>query len=157
NDPTGHRRFWPIRITEPIDVDWINKHRDAIWAQALALYTSGAKWWIDEGSAEAALLRQRHAEHEVEDPLVSKVAEVVASFEDPKRNSDRSPLLLAEVLRACDLPADRQAAANRVSKILRQLGLVPARDVIGHGRRGPTYWSRPPTTPATVTPLSSAR
>src|SRR5262249_24412629 len=33
SDPTGNRRFWPMRVGK-IDVDWVAAHRDQLWAEA---------------------------------------------------------------------------------------------------------------------------
>lgn len=43
NDPTGGRRFWPVRAGK-VDLDYIAKHRDQLFAEAVALYKSGANW-----------------------------------------------------------------------------------------------------------------
>jgi putative DNA primase/helicase len=38
-DPTGNRRWWPIRIQVPmIDTDRLEDERDQIWAEAMAIY-----------------------------------------------------------------------------------------------------------------------
>lgn len=62
SDPTGARRFWVIELNleklkgETIDTDLIERIRDQIWAQALAIYDAwvagGRKkvecpWWLD--------------------------------------------------------------------------------------------------------------
>ncbi len=35
-DPTGDRRFWPLEVGE-VDLDFIRRHRDEIWSEALTI------------------------------------------------------------------------------------------------------------------------
>jgi len=48
NDPTGSRRFWVVSLGSniQINVGLIAKNRDAIWAQAVALFEDGEQWWL---------------------------------------------------------------------------------------------------------------
>lgn len=43
-DETGGRRYWPFWC-ERIDDDGISRDRDQLWAQAVAEYRAGARWW----------------------------------------------------------------------------------------------------------------
>lgn len=44
-DETGNRRYWGFKVGETIDIEGLQKDRDQIWAEALHLYNSGAKWY----------------------------------------------------------------------------------------------------------------
>lgn len=50
-DPTGNRRFWPVRVVRAADVAWVAAHRDAVWAEALAAYEAGEKWHLEAEEA----------------------------------------------------------------------------------------------------------
>ena len=54
-DATGARRFWPAKVHR-IDIDRLASDRDALFAEAVALYRKGAHWWPD-GSFETQLIR----------------------------------------------------------------------------------------------------
>ena len=44
-DTTGARRFWPIRITEEIDVDGLTAARDQLFAEAMVMVQEGLRYW----------------------------------------------------------------------------------------------------------------
>lgn len=53
-DKTGERRYRPVRVIAPIDVERIVKDRDQIWAEAVALYRRGFEFWtVPEGLHDA--------------------------------------------------------------------------------------------------------
>ncbi|MER8845780.1 VapE domain-containing protein [Mesorhizobium australicum] len=59
-DATGARRFWPVRTAE-IDTDALARDRDQLFAEALARYKRGEKWW-PEGDFETRVMRQEQEE-----------------------------------------------------------------------------------------------
>ena len=52
-DPTGNRRFWPVRCTR-IDMPKLIRKRDQLWAEAVVRYRSKEQWWLDEAQIEIA-------------------------------------------------------------------------------------------------------
>lgn len=50
-DETGARRFWPIAC-ESIDLDWLAKWREQLFAEAVAQFRAGVSWW-DVPTADA--------------------------------------------------------------------------------------------------------
>lgn len=51
----GIRRYWPVKVSERIDLDRVKADRDQLWAEAVALYKAGERWWFtDEEEMVAA-------------------------------------------------------------------------------------------------------
>ena len=149
-DPTGARRFWPVKCTV-IDVNGLREARDQIWAEAREIYEGGracgwdpAKrgawaWWPDRGDADlnAALLAAQDARHE-SDEWEGKVADWVES---------RPGVTVGDVLATClNVEPGKwdRAAQGRVGAILRRLGWMPRRVRDGQDRHRRYY---PPGTP----------
>lgn len=44
-DPTGGRRFLPVRTDGEVDIDGIVALKDQLWAEAVAMFDAGFKWW----------------------------------------------------------------------------------------------------------------
>jgi len=44
-DPTGGRRFWPVRIRQEIDAEKFDQSREQLFAEAFAAWDAGEKFW----------------------------------------------------------------------------------------------------------------
>jgi predicted P-loop ATPase len=44
SDPTGNRRFWPVRLTRPANLAWLREHREQLLAEALHHVENGARF-----------------------------------------------------------------------------------------------------------------
>jgi hypothetical protein len=53
-DTTGNRRNWAIPLAAPVNVEWIEQNRDQLWAEAVHLYRSERRWWLDENTEKIA-------------------------------------------------------------------------------------------------------
>lgn len=61
DDVTGNRRFWPVEVNN-IDLDAVREVRMQVWAEAVARYKRGEKWWVDH--SETDLLRDMRDQQE---------------------------------------------------------------------------------------------
>lgn len=44
-DLSGNRRFWPVLALQPLPADWVEKWRAQLFAEALARYRRGERYW----------------------------------------------------------------------------------------------------------------
>ena len=44
-DSSGNRRFWPVRVTRQVDLDWLRENRDQLFAEAAARLAAGKRWY----------------------------------------------------------------------------------------------------------------
>ena len=58
-DPTGNRRFWPVRCTK-IEVEALGQHRDQMWAEAYARFDKGESWHLTQAEVDLAASEQGH-------------------------------------------------------------------------------------------------
>lgn len=88
-DETGGRRYWPIRCCvnrDSIDTENLLKFRDQLWAEAVAAYKYGAKWWFtpneeDYSSLEDAQV-ERFEEGAWDDAIADYIKEKFKIFEE---------------------------------------------------------------------------
>jgi len=137
SDPTGSRRFWILTVPK----DWIiprakvEAMRDEIWADALADYEAGERWWFtrDEDKEREVDAQQ----YQVEDIWCPSVAEWI----DEVRGGAES-FTTADVLGALGIDIGRRTAkdATRARRLLVSLGWVERASPAGF--RGKRVWQR---------------
>jgi hypothetical protein len=121
DDPTGHRRWLPVEITE-INRALIEADRAQLWAEGAAIYNATG---IAYAEAER-LATGRHKRHEMHDVWETKIKEWLDT-PTPATGTPPStrPLALSEVLAgAIGLSTAHQDAkgAKRAGGVMRQLG-----------------------------------
>jgi predicted P-loop ATPase len=70
-DPTGARRFWPVRTGE-IDLDLLREDAEQLWAEAYQAYLAGEQWWLTPDEEKMAQVEQ--AKRYKTDPWVGLIA-----------------------------------------------------------------------------------
>lgn len=118
-DETGARRFWPVRVGK-IDIEALRRDRDQLWAEAVAAFRAGERWWLDKEVEQIA--GEVQAERRQPDPWDETVLDWL----------DRQPgdITVSEVLFRClNIPSEKQdqGKLNRVASILRHAGWVRKR------------------------------
>ncbi len=104
-DPTGGRRFWPIKCTT-IDLGAINRDRSQIWAEALHLYQSGEKWHPTQEQQETLCAPIQESRREL-DPWQA----VVESFLENRL--DRTFVSTEDLFNcAIEMPVERRKVAD---------------------------------------------
>ena len=75
-DPTGGRRFWPIKCGS-VKVDGLEAARDQLFAEAVHLYRTGVNWW-PERDFEAQHIAPEQAARYDNDCWEDKISEYIA-------------------------------------------------------------------------------
>lgn len=116
-DPTGGRRFWPIEVGAEIRTDLLEEMRDALFAEAVAEYNRGARFW-PTGEEQRTLFDPVQLQRESEDAFVDPI-------HDWMEGLMRAEFTLADVLQeALKLDAGRMTrdVMTRVGMLLKKLG-----------------------------------
>ncbi|SOE67065.1 Predicted P-loop ATPase and inactivated derivatives [Burkholderia sp. YR290] len=135
-DATGARRFWPVAVGA-IDIAWLSKNREQLFAEAVECYKAHATWWEVPEQAH-----RQHAEERREDDAWEPA---IADY-----SLGRNEIIAHDILRdAIGLETARQGKTEqmRVGKILRALGWE--RKTARKGSRAIKVWLRKQAEPET--------
>jgi hypothetical protein len=64
-DETGGRRFWPVKVGA-IDTDALAKDRDHLFAEAVAQYRKGRRWWPSQAFEAKHIAPQQETRYEAD-------------------------------------------------------------------------------------------
>lgn len=110
-DPTGNRRFWPVRCTA-INLVELAIDRDQLLAEALAAYQSGVAWHLD--ADEALLATSEQAERQ----LVTELEQAVSEYLDRILANGTREITTREILTgACALEFDKPDYMERAGRL----------------------------------------
>jgi putative DNA primase/helicase len=121
NDPTGNRRFWPVKISK-CENELLKKDRDQLFAEAIHLLKKGEKLYLNEEENTLAEIEQK--KRMVHEPWIEEFIEFAKYKKDIDDFSfdERSFTLkqLTDHLPFANLIND-QRDAKRMSSVLRTL------------------------------------
>jgi putative DNA primase/helicase len=123
----AERRFYPIKITKPIDIDYLTTHRDQIWAEAVHYYQQpDSCWWFDDNTN----LSHYQKAFIVQDPWAIRVIQCI--------EKSTIKCTTADIMIDLELPISQQHSGNsrRIAQICRDCGYEQT--VV----KGTTYWSK---------------
>jgi predicted P-loop ATPase len=117
-DGTGNRRYCPLRCGS-IDLEGIMRDRDQLWAQVVAEYDAGKRWWLPNNIERRAAVKEQaeRLEQDVWEDLIREWVE-----------AQTKPFSTADALG--NLPGAKPAATlerrdeMRMAAVLRALGFV---------------------------------
>lgn len=126
-DPTGGRRWWPVRCAEvsTVNLAGLARDRDQLWAEAVAAYRSGEPWHITDPGLAAEVVEVQGQRRQVH-PWEAKIAQWCIG---------RTETTTAAVLAGpCDKPVGSWSKADQmqVSDILRGMGWSRRRVRVGN-------------------------
>lgn len=138
-DPTGNRRWWPVTLAGPIDVDRLQAILPYLIGEAARRVIDGDPWHV---MAAKALEQAEHvrAAHYDEDPWTDKVLQLA---EDLAARGDT--LTTAELLEGLQIPRVQQTPGTqrRIAGILKVNGYEEARRWLDGRARKQRYWKKP--------------
>jgi putative DNA primase/helicase len=128
-DESGNRRYWPIRVGGPVDIEALRRDRDQLWAEAVHLYRKRVIWHVTED--ERPLFEIEQTERYEGDVYEDKIARAI-------EYSSRTTMeeILADVLKL-DTSKWTLPEQRRVGKALKSLGWMRKRE--STGKRGWYY------------------
>lgn len=141
-DETGGRRFWPVACNRPCDPEGLARDRGQLFAEAVAAYRAGEKWWPTR-EFEQEHMRRMQEEAFGADPWEDEIWEYLNKIETDFDGSGkaRRETTVWEIFDHMDLPAIQRSRPMqmRVTGILKdRLGWVKVKS------NGNTVWRRQP-------------
>ena len=112
SDPTGNRRFWPVRVTRFIELDWIQAHLDQLFAEALHYLAAGERFYPTQAE-QRELFDPQQLERTVENALESAIRKYLYDeHQKPSLNGMHGWLIeeitLTDLLSALQISVDKQ-------------------------------------------------
>jgi predicted P-loop ATPase len=116
-DPTGGRRFWPVKtgVSGRINLDLLAEYRDQLFAEAVEAYNNGDPWWPDN-SLEREIIKPEQAARYTGDVWEDKVENYLAV---------RERVTVADIAKEALGFVDKELRTEhtmRIGSILRDLG-----------------------------------
>jgi predicted P-loop ATPase len=141
NDPTGARRFLPVRLVRKADVEAIERDRDQLWAEAVHRYLEDERWHLTD--EEERLARREQAQRNEDDVLEEPLDAFIADCEQVAKNENKiCQFTLIEVVEGVKdkdktgaaFGIENPAGTRRLAGLLRKLGWV--RETVWEKRDG---------------------
>lgn len=131
-DPTGHRRFWVVNVSRPIDFQWVRDNRAQLWAEARAAYEAGEQTYLtlDEREEHRKQAEDFVQVDEWEDPIKEFLEDL--KF-DTFKLADVADKALALSAKQLDMGTQK-----RIASILRRQGCTKG----GGGKQGAKVWRK---------------
>jgi predicted P-loop ATPase len=150
SDPTGNRRFWPVRVTKDIDLAWLRENRDQLFAEAMHYLDKGQRFHPTRDE-QTELFDPQQQERTVESTLESAIRRTLYDEDQKVPMNGRNWALvdectLAELLTQLGISVDKQSAvlAKQASAVLGRLGWERARGTArGADKVRPWVYRRP--------------
>ncbi len=130
-DEDGDRRYWIVTVARPINVLAVTAARDLLWAEAVAAYDAGERWYLTP--EEDRLRDAANAHHRAENPWTDRIREHLTAI----ATAHPKGLTMHDLAsRWLAIPTENVSRYSRaVGKALRALGFVHAREGIGGRQR----------------------
>jgi predicted P-loop ATPase len=154
SDPTGNRRFWPVRVTRFIDLDWLKANLAQLFAEALHHLAAGDRFHPTL-KEQNELFDPQQLERTVENALESAIRRYLYD-ENQKQHFNGlygwliDEVTLADLLSALSISVDKQTQVltKQASAALGRMGWERGRASGKGGQARPWVYRRPKGTAA---------
>lgn len=140
-DPTGARRFWPVKVGD-IDLKALEEDREQLWAEALKAFVAHEPWWLTrEQDDELSEVHKEYTHEELwEDSINEWVAKNIANV---RAHGVRVATIAGEAL---EIEKGKMAPYDerRITNMLTAQGWTKQRKRSGSGSGRLTFWYPPP-------------
>lgn len=141
-DRTGNRRYWPVACGD-IDIEYLERDRDQIWAEAYQAFQNGEPWYLDNDEQQLAAAEQD------ERVVVTELEQEVASYLERLELSGTREVDVKQILvYALHLEPDKADYAERAGRVGNQVvGVLRAqgwdkKKTLGRGKMRRTVYEK---------------
>jgi len=129
DDPTGARRFWPVRVGKLIDIDALAKDKEQLFAEAVHCFKNGEKLYLNTEEEKLAKIAQD--ERSLSHPWMPIIENIVNGKNEVTKNE------IEEIWLAIGVPKYQRDKKNKsqISKIMVQCGFEWKRVYTDDGSR----------------------
>lgn len=115
-DPTGNRRFWPVKVCDKIDLARAERDCEQMWAEAVVRYRTGERWFVPDTDPVYELIKSEQRARMMDDVWGDAIADYIG---------DRRVAKMSDILENClFIPKGQQDNAKkaRVKGVLITMG-----------------------------------
>ncbi|WP_336242462.1 VapE domain-containing protein [Corallococcus exercitus] len=121
NDPSGYRRWWPVRCTS-IDIEALKADRAQLWAEAVVRLSQGEKRWLSEEEMPRAKSQAKERSETPNDGKRDALVQWLLGMPPSRRPADVPLLTVADEALGV-LKGNLNAATDmKIASVLRDLG-----------------------------------
>ncbi|MBP8145899.1 MAG: hypothetical protein KAY56_11210 [Inhella sp.] len=127
-DNKGNRRFWPVRLTRPPDLDWLRENLEQLLAEAVARVDANARFWPNR-EEQRDLFDPQQMRRVVENAIDSAIRRYLYDENQKVPHGSENGTLVNEVtmqdlLQRIGYTIDKQsdAVVRRAGSVLHMLG-----------------------------------
>lgn len=114
-DPTGNRRFWPVRCKK-VDFAKLTNYRQQLWAEALHRYKDGEQWHLEDEEYNLAAIEQTKRETvDIWEDMLEEYLDKEAKYASHEILYDRMKM---------DAAKQGQSEKNRLAGAMSKLGWI---------------------------------
>ena len=151
-DPTGNRRFWPVTLPAPINIERFTDALPQLLGEATRRVMDGERWFVSDQEAltQANEVRAAHFQDDVWTEAVLSAANTLLAQGCTLDGAHSEFVTVADIMGAMGIRIEQQTIPNqmRIGGILRVAGWRDKKKRVGDRKDNKTVWAwYPPAVP----------